>query len=125
MSKRILIVDDSPVVLALHQYALETAGYQWVTAPNGYSALEQLFEEPFSLVISDVNMPRMDGYELAKNIRKTQGYEFVPIILISSEEGSQNRAKGIASSADLYLCKPVEPAALIANVNMLSGQQRS
>jgi two-component system chemotaxis response regulator CheY len=123
MSKRILIVDDSPVVLALHKYALETAGYQCATAPNGYSALEQLFEEPFGLVITDVNMPRMDGYELAKKIRKTEGYEFVPIILISSGEGPQDRAKGIASGADLYMCKPVEPATLIANVNMLAGQR--
>jgi two-component system chemotaxis response regulator CheY len=122
MSKRILIVDDSPVVLALHKYALETAGYQCATAQNGYSALERLFEESFALVVADVNMLRMDGYELAKNIRKTQGYEFVPIILISSGEGSQDRAKGIAAGANLYMCKPVEPATLIANVNMLSGQ---
>ena len=53
MSKRILIVDDSPVVLALHKYALETAGYQCATAPNGYSALERLFEESFALVVAD------------------------------------------------------------------------
>ena len=122
MSKRILIVDDSPVVLALHKYALETAGYQCATALNGYSALEQLIKESYALVISDVNMPRMDGYELARRIRKTEGYEFVPIILISSGEGSQDRAKGIAAGANLYMCKPVEPATLIANVNMLSGQ---
>jgi len=122
MSKRILIVEDSPVVLALHKYALETAGYECATAPNGYSALERLFEEPFSLIISDVNMPRMDGYELARRIRKTQGYEFLPIILISSGEGSQVRAKGVAAGANLYMCKPVEPAKLIANANMLAAQ---
>jgi two-component system chemotaxis response regulator CheY len=121
MSKRILIVDDSPVVLALHKYTLETAGYECATAPNGYSALERLFEEPFSLVISDVNMPRMDGYELARRIRKTQGYEYLPIILISSGAGSQDRAKGVAAGANLYMCKPVEPSRLIANVNMLSA----
>jgi len=122
MSKRILIVDDSAVVLALHKYALETAGYQCATAPNGYSALERLFEESFALVIADVNMPRMDGYELAKRIRKTQGYEFVPIILISSGEGRQDRAKGIESGANLYMRKPVDPATLIANANMLTAQ---
>jgi two-component system chemotaxis response regulator CheY len=122
MSKRILIVDDSPVVLALHKYALETAGYQCATAQNGYSALEQLIKESFALVIADVNMPRMDGYELAKNIRKTQGYEFVPIILISSGEERQDRAKGIESGANLYMCKPVDPATLIANANMLTAQ---
>ena len=125
MSKRILLVDDSPVVLALHKYALETAGYQCATASNGYSALERLLEESFTLVITDVNMPRMDGYELAKNIRRTQGYEFVPIILISSGEGSKDRVKGIEAGANLYMCKPVEPTRLIANVNMLAAQSGS
>jgi len=117
-----MIVDDSLVVLALHKYTLETAGYRCATARNGYSALEQLFKESFALVIADVNMPRMDGYELARRIRKTQGYEFVPIILISSGEGRQDRAKGIESGANLYMCKPVEPATLTANVNMLATQ---
>jgi two-component system chemotaxis response regulator CheY len=122
MSKRILIVDDSFVVLGLHKYALETAGYQCATAQNGYTALEQLFKESFALVIADVNMPRMDGYELARRIRKAQGYEFIPIILISSGKGPQERAKGIQSGANLYMCKPVEPATLVTNVNMLVAQ---
>ena len=122
MSKRILIVDDSLVVLALHKYALETAGFQCGTAQDGYSALEQLLKGSFALVIADVNMPRMDGYELARRIRKTEGYEFVPIILISSGMGRQDRAKGIEAGADLYMCKPVDPATLTANVNMLAAQ---
>jgi two-component system chemotaxis response regulator CheY len=122
MSKRILIVDDSHVVLAMHKYALETAGYQCATAENGYLALELLFKESFALVLADVNMPRMDGYELARRIRKTQGYEFVPIILISSGEGPQDRAKGIASGANLYMCKPVDPAKLVANAKMLAAE---
>ncbi|MGA2986326.1 MAG: response regulator [Terriglobia bacterium] len=123
MSKRILIVDDSLVVLAMHKYALETAGYQCATAENGYLALELLFKECFALIVADVNMPRMDGYELARRIRKTSGYEFVPIILISSGEGPQDRAKGIASGANLYMRKPVEPAKLIANAHMLAAQR--
>ncbi len=121
MSKRVLIVDDSLVVLSIHKYVLETSGYQCATAQNGYEALEQLLREPFALVISDVNMPRMDGYELSRRIRKTQGYEIVPIILISSEAGPQDKERGLASGANLYIVKPVEPAKLVANVNMLTA----
>jgi DNA-binding response OmpR family regulator len=64
----------------------------------------------------------MDGYELTKNIRRAHGYEFVPVILISCAEGAHDRAKGIKSGANLYMCKPVEPSTLIANVKMLAGE---
>ncbi len=118
---RVLIVDDSQIVLNLHSYIFEEAGFECAVAENGFLALEMLNREHFDLVVTDVNMPRMDGYELTRTIRKTPGYEDVPIIIISTEEEARDKMKGMEAGANIYVVKPAEPAALIANANMLLG----
>ena len=119
MSNKILIVDDSEIVRNLHSYILEGAGFRCTGAENGYMALELLLREDFDLIITDINMPRMDGYELTKKIRATDGYTEVPIIIISTEEEAGDKMKGMAAGANVYIVKPAQPESLVTNVKML------
>jgi len=118
---RVLIVDDSQIVLSLHSYIMENEGFKCAVAENGFLALEMLTREHFDLVMTDVNMPRMDGYELTRRIRKTPGYEDVPIIIITTLEEAKNRMKGLEAGANIYVVKPSEPGTLVANAKMLLG----
>jgi two-component system chemotaxis response regulator CheY len=119
---KILVVDDSRIVLSLHSYILGSAGFDCVTAENGFLALETLFRDRFDLVVTDVNMPRMDGYELTRRIRQTPGFTQIPIIIISTEEEAADKMKGMAAGANVYVVKPAEPASLIQNAKMLLSQ---
>jgi len=118
---RVLIVDDSQIVLNLHSYIFEKSGFECAVAENGVFALEILNQEHVDLVVTDINMPRMDGYELIRRIRKTPRCADVPIIIISTEEEAKDRMKGMEAGANVYVVKPAEPAALIAHANMLLG----
>ncbi|MBW1722613.1 MAG: response regulator [Deltaproteobacteria bacterium] len=122
MSKKILIVDDSEIVLNLHCFILEGSGYRCTRANNGFTALEILMKEPFDLVITDINMPRMDGYELTRRIRNIEEYSDVPIIIISTEEEARDKMKGMEAGANVYIVKPAQPEVLITNVKMLLSE---
>ncbi|HHY63488.1 MAG TPA: response regulator [Clostridiaceae bacterium] len=87
--KKILIVDDSEVVRNFHSYIIKTFGYQVDTAENGAVSLKKLLGEEYHLLITDINMPKMDGYELIRNIYK-KGI-FIPIIIISTERRTESR----------------------------------
>ena len=119
MSKRILLVDDSKIVLSLHTYILENAGYEVKCAPNGFAALEFLFSEFFDLVITDVNMPKMDGYALIERIREEEEFSSLPIVIISTEEEAKDKQKGFDAGANIYIVKPAKPKDLVLNVEML------
>ena len=121
---RVLIVDDSQIVLNLHSYIFAGAGFECAVAENGFLALEMLNREHFDLVVTDVNMPRMDGYELTRRIRLTPGYEDTPVIIISTEEEAKDMMKGMEAGANLYVVKPAEPATLITSANMLLGRMQ-
>ena len=123
MSKRVLIVDDSRVVLSLHSYILDAAGYECQTAPNGYVALERLFTDQFDLVITDVNMPRMDGYSLIEKIREQEDFRDIPIIIISTEQEAKDKRRGFEAGANVYIVKPAKPHELVMNVQMLLGER--
>lgn len=116
---KVLIVDDSKIVLSLHSFILGNAGYECVTAESGYEALEQLNLHSFEILLTDLNMPRMDGYELVRKVRSMANYAQTPIIMISTEQEAQDKAKGIEAGANLYIVKPTQPELLIANVKML------
>ena len=118
---KVLIVDDSHIVLNLHSYIFQTAGFECAVAENGFLALEILNQEHMDLVVTDINMPRMDGYELTRRIRRTPELKDVPIIIISTEEEARDKIKGMEAGANVYVVKPAEPAALIAHANMLLG----
>jgi two-component system, chemotaxis family, chemotaxis protein CheY len=119
MPKKILLVDDSIIPLTLHALILGEAGYVCSQALNGYLALEMLLKERFDMIITDVNMPRVDGYELTRTVRSTPGYESVPIIMVTTESESGDRQRGMEAGANVYLVKPTPPQVLLTQVAML------
>lgn len=117
---RVLIVDDSSAVRAYHASILTKEGHQVDLADNGYEGLEKFFQNDYDVVLADVNMPKMHGYDLAKEIRKSERGAKVGIIVISTEAGQKDRLEAYNAGADLYLVKPVSPAELI-NACMMFG----
>ena len=120
-NKKILIVDDSRLVLSLHSNILKKIGFECVSAQNGAMALEACIQSKFDLILTDINMPKMDGYEFTRKVRATDGYEFVPIIMISTEQEAQDKTRGIEAGANVYIVKPVGADELATHVKMLLG----
>jgi len=102
---RILVVDDAVITRSLLKNILISAGYDVVSAINGMEALELLGKEHFDIVITDLEMPVMDGYELTKKIRKNERLKTIPIIILSSHDSQDEIKKGFAVGADEYLQK--------------------
>lgn len=117
--KRILIVDDSEMARKFHAYILDNIGFETTTAMDGSEALEKFFSAPFDLVITDINMPLMDGYEFVKRIREDEQFDDIPIIIISTEDESKDKQKGYDAGANIYIVKPTDPEQLVENVKLL------
>ncbi|MBI2419753.1 MAG: response regulator [Ignavibacteriales bacterium] len=109
MKKVILIADDSPTIRKFVSVALTMQGYEVVSACDGMEAMEKLPQAQFDLVITDLNMPNLDGFELIKSIREDERYKEIPIIILSSLAGSAEIEKGLKSGANSYLVKPFDP----------------
>ena len=120
--KRVLLVDDSPVALALIGEMLEELNYRVTTAENGLEALEQVKANPFDLIITDLNMPGMDGIEFASNAKKTMQCRFTPIIMLSSEEDSEMISKAKKMGISTFLSKPIKQNKLDAILNIILGR---
>lgn len=119
MAKKILIVDDSESVRMIARIALREQGYDVVEANNGVEALKQLDAERVNLVISDVNMPEMDGITLLKQIKASARHKFMPIIMLTTEAGQDKKDEGRAAGAKAWITKPFQPDVLIAAVSKL------
>ena len=113
-SRKILIVDDSEMVRNFHSYIIKMFGYEAVTAENGAVALEKLLSEKIDLLITDINMPKMDGYELIRNVYE-QGI-FIPVIIISTEEEYKPELIHAKLCQSVHLDKPTNPEKLIKTV---------
>jgi two-component system chemotaxis response regulator CheY len=118
-AKKILIVDDSKLVLSLHANILKKMGLDCVTAENGVIGLENCIKTQFDLILTDINMAKMDGYEFTKRVRTTPGYTQVPIIMISTEQEAKDKTRGIEAGADVYIVKPVKSDELSTLAKML------
>ena len=103
--RRVLVVDDSITTRTLEQHVLEAAGYETLTAVDGADAWRQLHERSVDLVVSDVEMPRMDGFALCRAIRASSRFAKLPVVLVTALESAEQRAKGLESGADAYLGK--------------------
>jgi len=117
MSKRLLLVDDEPNLLRAVAACLKTEGYEVNTARSGHEALMQLAESVPDLIISDIRMPGMDGYKLARQLRGSPRTALVPIIFLTAKDETADRIEGFRAGIDAYLTKPFEPDELIAVVN--------
>jgi CheY-like chemotaxis protein len=103
--KTILLAEDTLTTAMLEKNILESVGYAVVIARDGKEALEKALQEKFDLVISDVLMPRMDGFELVARLRREKGYKEVPSIIVTTRESDEDKRKGMESGANAYLLK--------------------
>jgi two-component system chemotaxis response regulator CheY len=123
-SKRtILIVDDSEFVRNYHASVLEQAQFRVLTAVDGSDGLEKLFSNPCDLVLTDINMGNMDGYEFIRRVRAEGHYRSLPIIIVSTESEGKDKTKGFEAGATLYLVKPCAPELMVENVRMMLAPQ--
>jgi CheY-like chemotaxis protein len=116
MAKKILVVDDDELVLIAIQELLSPLGFSVVKACSGADALEKIAQEQFDLIILDIIMPEMDGFEVCQRIRQTNSYTETPIMMLTAKSGEEDKERGIEVGANLYLPKPISPKKLIALV---------
>ena len=122
MGKHILVVDDSKTIRNLVAFVLKAEGFKVSTAEDGLDAMEKLYNlDPVDLIVSDVNMPRMDGFTFIKNIRMQDAYKDIPIIVLSTEGQEKDIQTGLNIGANLYMVKPAQPEKMVRNINMLLG----
>lgn len=112
--KKILIVDDSEMVRNFYSYILKVFSMESDTAENGLVAYEKILESEFSIIITDINMPKMNGYELVEEIRRLEIK--TPIIVVSTQDEQKEILKSMKAGADIFLIKPTEPDKFIHTV---------
>ena len=116
---RILCVDDEPNVLKFLEAVLVPNGYEVTKAEDGEEALEKLKEERVDLVISDVRMPRLNGFEVCRRIKEDKEHRNIPVILVTGLTAKEDRIKGIDAGAEDFISKPIDPAEVLARIKML------
>ncbi len=119
MAKTILIVDDSASVRQVVTIALKGAGYDVMDAVDGKDALSKLTGQKIHLIISDVNMPNMDGITMVTEIKKLPAYKFTPIIMLTTEGSDAKKKQGQAAGAKAWVVKPFQPEQMLKAVSML------
>ena len=119
MTQTILVVDDSPTVVKFVSISLRNRGFNVVAASDGMEAIEKLsgLDSTVDLIITDLNMPNLDGYGLIETLRQNEQHRQTPIIILSSEEGDDDRERGIMVGADSYLVKPFKSSVLVSEVD--------
>jgi two-component system chemotaxis response regulator CheY len=119
MAKTIMIVDDSASLRQVVSIALKGAGYDTVEACDGKDALSKLSGQKVHLIISDVNMPNMDGLTFVKQAKQIPAYKFTPVIMLTTEAGEIKKKEGQAAGAKAWVVKPFQPAQMLAAVSKL------
>ncbi len=116
MPKRLLVVDDDPGLLLAVSDTLRAEGYDVTTARRGAEAMISVAERLPDLIISDIRMPGMNGYQLVQNLRSNARTRLVPIVFLTAKDGSEDRVTGFRTGVDAYVTKPFEPDELVAIV---------
>ena len=119
--KNVLVVDDVPDVTEMIALFLKHAGYQVATADSASMALELAGERNFDLIISDIGMPRMNGYELAGELRRWTEYQSIPIIAVTGYSEYDDRGRALQAGFSAHLTKPIDPSQLLDLMNELLG----
>jgi len=119
MAKTILIVDDSASIRQVVGMTLKSAGYDVIEGVDGKDALTKLDGRKVHLIISDVNMPNMDGITFLKNVKTLASYKFTPVIMLTTEAGDAKKSEGQAAGAKAWVVKPFQPAQMLTAVSKL------
>jgi len=121
MAKTILAVDDSGSLRQMVAFSLKAAGYEVLSAVDGQDGLNKAKEKTVDLVLTDQNMPVMDGLTMITNLRALSTYQKVPILMLTTESSDEMKAKGKAAGANGWLVKPFDPKRLIEVVQKVIG----
>jgi len=121
IAKTILTVDDSSSFRQMLAFSLKAVGYRVVEAIDGEDGLEKAKSHAFDLVLTDQNMPRMDGLTLIRSLRALENYRKVPILMLTTEAGDDMKMKGRAAGANGWLVKPFDPQRLNEVVKKVIG----
>lgn len=119
---KILIVDDDKTTRKLLSLYLKGSGFEVVTAENGLNALEKLGSDTFQLVLTDLNMPFMDGIEFLKAMKSNPGTSNIPALMLTTETDEEERRRAIEAGADGYLSKPVTAEVVAAKIRQMVGE---
>jgi two-component system KDP operon response regulator KdpE len=119
---RVLVVDDEPRIVKFLALRLKASGYEVLTANNGVAALELVLAQQPDLLVLDVVMPGMDGFETLKQVRAVSS---MPVIILSAKEASSDKIRGLQLGADDYLAKPFSPDELVARIEAVKRRQSS
>ena len=117
----ILAVDDSASMRQMVSFTLKGAGHNVVEASDGKDALDKAKGQQFDLVISDVNMPVMDGISLIRELRALSEYKFTPLLMLTTESGNDKKSEGKSAGATGWIVKPFNPDQLLATINKVLG----
>ncbi|HXK55337.1 MAG: response regulator [Gammaproteobacteria bacterium] len=117
----ILAVDDSASMRQMVAFTLKSAGHQVIEASDGVEALRFAKSKGVNLVITDVNMPNMDGISLIRELRSLPAYRFTPLLMLTTESGSEKKQQGKAAGATGWLVKPFNPEQLLNTVKKVLG----
>ena len=113
MTKKVLTVDDSKTMREMVSFTLSQAGFEVLTAEDGNDALKVMNDHPVDLVITDINMPNLDGIGLVKAIRANAAYRAIPILMLTTESNAAKKQEGKLAGATGWIVKPFEPEKLI------------
>jgi DNA-binding NarL/FixJ family response regulator len=126
MAKRLLVVDDEPNLLRAVAAVLRGEGFDVTTARNAREALLRVAESLPDLIVSDIRMPGMDGYGLARQLRRSPHSALIPIVFLTAKDETEDRIEGFRAGVDVYLTKPFEPDELVAVIrNILQRVERT
>ncbi len=121
--KRALVVDDALTVRLYHRQLLEAVGFAVEEAGNGIEALEKGLNESFDLFLVDVNMPKMDGYRLVAEMRRSEELRAIPVLMVSTEAQAHDRDLALLAGANAYVVKPADGPRLQMQARLLAGDE--
>ena len=122
MSKTIMTVDDSNSIRQMVGFTLKRAGFEVLEAVDGRDAISQLDTTTIDMMITDLNMPNMDGIELIRELRTKPQYKFIPIVMLTTESQDEKKQEGKAAGATGWIVKPFKPDQLLAVINKVLRQ---
>lgn len=125
MAEKILVIDDDLETLRLVGLMLQKQGYHVVTAASGEEGIQVALREQPDLILLDVMMPGLDGFEVTRRLRQNPETSSIPILIFTAKSQVEDKVEGYEAGADDYLTKPIHPAELIAHIKALLGRSRA
>jgi len=124
MIKKIVLAEDEPQIARLVEFKLKKEGYQVVSKGNGEEALAAIKAEKPDLILLDVMMPVMDGYEVLRRVKEDENLKNIPVVMLTAKAQERDVVKGIDLGAEDYITKPFHPAELLARVKRILGREK-